>query len=239
MATLATQLQRIEEERAMLTIWGRPTSARTQKVLWALAETGIEFKMILASATMGPNGSVDKGNEPYGIVDTLEYRAMNPNGTVPTIKDGDFTLWESNSIIQYLAMKYAPDVMYGDDMETFASASRWMDWEGNVFLPHQHTLVMHLVRLPPEDRDPAQVESARRALLRPLQIIEDQLAQTPFIAGDRFTMGDIPIGIRVHRWFLFDLETPDLPNLKRWYEVIRQRSAFLEHIADPAVHLSG
>ena len=209
----------------MLTIWGRPTSARTQKVLWALAETGIEFEMILASGTMGPNGSVDKGNEPYGIVDTPEYRAMNPNGTVPTIKDGGFTLWESNSIIQYLAMKYAPDVLFGDDLETFASASRWMDWEGNTFLPHQHTLVMHLVRLPPEERDPAQVESARQALLRPLHIIDDQLAKTPFIAGERFTMGDIPVGMRVHRWFLFDLQTHDLQNLPRCYEVLRQRPA--------------
>ena len=223
----------------MLTIWGRPTSARTQKVLWALAETGIEFEMILASGTMGPNGSVDKGNEPYGVVDTPEYRAMNPNGTVPTIKDGDFTLWESNSVIQYLAMKYAPEPLFGDDLETFASASRWMDWEGNMFLPHQHTLVMHLVRLPPEERDPAQVEGARQALLRPLKVIDSQLAETSFISGERFTMGDIPIGIRVHRWFLFDLETPDFPNLSRWYEVIRQRPGFLKHIADPAVHLSG
>ena len=223
----------------MLTIWGRPTSARTQKVLWALAETGIGFEMILASGTMGPNGSVDKGNEPYGVVDTPEYRAMNPNGTVPPIKDGDFTLWESNSVIQYLAMKYAPEPLFGDDLETFASASRWMDWEGNMFLPHQHTLVMHLVRLPPEERDPAQVEAARQALLRPLKIIDSQLAKTSFISGERFTMGDIPIGIRVHRWFLFDLETPDFPNLSRWYEVIRQRPGFLQHIADPAVHLSG
>ena len=223
----------------MLTIWGRPTSARTQKVLWTLAESDIEFKLILASATMGPKGSVDKGNAPYGIVDTPEYRAMNPNGTVPTIKDGDFTLWESNSVIQYLAMKFAPDVLYGDDLEIFASASRWMDWEGNMFLPHQHTLVLHLVRLPSEERDPAQVESARQALLRPLQIIDDQLAETRFITGDRFTMGDIPIGIRVHRWFLFDLETPNLPHLTRWYGEICERPAFLAHIADPAVHLSG
>jgi glutathione S-transferase len=223
----------------MLTIWGRPTSARTQKVLWALAETGIEFEMILASATMGPDGSVDKGNAPYGIVDTPEYRAMNPNGTVPTIKDGEFTLWESNSIIQYLAMKYAPDLMYGGDLETFASASRWMDWEGNVFLPHQHTLVMHLVRLPEAERESAQVESARQALLRPLEIIDSQLSKTNFIAGRRFTMGDIPIGMRVHRWYLFNLATPDLPNLRRWYEEIQNRPAFIEQIADPALHLSG
>ncbi len=223
----------------MFTIWGRPTSARTQKVLWALAETGIEFEMVLASGTMGPDGSVENGGEPYGIVDTPAYRAMNPNGTVPTIKDGDFTLWESNSIIQYLAMKYAPDLLYGGDLETFASASRWMDWEGNVFLPHQHTLVMNLVRLPPEARNPDEVEKARRALLTPLRIIDDQLSRTSFIAGENFTMGDIPIGMRVHRWFLFDLETPDLPHLRRWYEGFRLRPAFQRHIADPALHLSG
>ena len=100
----------------MLKLWGRPTSARTLKVLWALAEIGIEFDFILASATMGPEGSVDKGNRPFGVVDTAEYRAINPNGTVPTIDDAGFTLWESNSIVRYLAMKYAPDLMYGGDI---------------------------------------------------------------------------------------------------------------------------
>ena len=76
----------------MLTIWGRTTSARTQKVLWALGEIGVDFELILASGTMGPDGSVDKGNEPYGVVETPEYRLMNPNGTVPTIKDADLSL---------------------------------------------------------------------------------------------------------------------------------------------------
>ena len=60
-----------------------------------------------------------------------------------------------------------------------------------------------------------------------------------FVSDDRSTMGDIPVGTNVHRWFLFDLETPDMPNLRRWDDVIRRRPAFLEHIADPALHLSG
>ena len=76
-------------------------------------------------------------------------------------------------------------------------------------------------------------------MLRQLQILEARLAREPFMTGDRFTMGDIPVGMRVHRWFLFDLETRDMPNLRRWYDVIRRRPAFLEHIADPALHLSG
>ena len=175
-----------EGQGHMLKIWGRPTSARTQKVLWGLGEIGLEFELILASATMGPGGHVSKGNEPYGVVHTPEYLAMNPNGTVPTIEDGDFVLWESNSILRYLAMKYAPDLMYGDDLEVFASASRWMDWEADQFLPTQHTLVMNLVRLPPEERDADAVEAARQAHLRPLEILDAQFARSEFVAGVRF-----------------------------------------------------
>jgi glutathione S-transferase len=113
---------------ARLKLWGRPTSGRTQKVLWTLEEIGLEFDFILASATMGPGGHVSKGNMPFGIVDTPEYRTLNPNGRVPTIDDNGFVLWESNSIVRYLAMQYAPDLLYASDTRTFASASRWLDW---------------------------------------------------------------------------------------------------------------
>src|SRR5262245_30609888 len=184
----------------MLKLWGRPTSSRTLRVLWALAEIGVEFDFILASGTMGPDGSTAKGNRPYGIVDTPAYRAMNPNGTVPTIDDGGFTLWESNTIVRYLAMKYAPELMYGGNIETFALASRWMDWDNNELIPGQHVLVMQLVRLPPERRDPAAAETARTGQVRAFRIMDEQLGRTRYIAGDRFTMGDIPIGIHAHRW---------------------------------------
>lgn len=223
----------------MLKIWGRPTSACTQKALWGLEETGIDYELALASGTMGPDGHVSKGGAAFGIVDTPEYRAMNPNGTVPTIDDEGFTLWESNVIVRYLSMKYAPDRMYGNDVQTFSSASRWMDWEQSQFLPEQHILVMNLVRLRPEERNADAVEEARLSLLKPLSIIEAQLSKTEYIAADSFTMGDIPIGMRVHRWFLFELESPHMPNLERWYKAIQERPAFKKHIADPALHLSG
>ena len=83
------------------------------------------------------------------------------------------------------------------------------------------------------------LEGARQALLKPLRILDQQLGQTEFIAGDRFTMGDIPVGMRVHRWHLFDLETPPMANLRRWYDALRARPAFVEHIADPMLHLAG
>jgi glutathione S-transferase len=223
----------------MLKIWGRPTSACTQKALWGLEETEIDYELILASGTMGPDGHVSKGGAAFGLVDTAEYRSMNPNGTIPTVNDDGFTLWESNVIVRYLSMKYASNKMYGNDIQIFASASRWMDWEQSKFLPEQHILVMNLVRLPPKERSAVLVEEARLSLLTPLLIIEEQLSKTEYIAADFFTMGDIPIGMRVHRWFLFNLESPPMPNLERWYKAIQERPAFKKHIADPALHLSG
>lgn len=225
--------------KTVLRLWGRPTSGRTQKVLWTLAEIGMEFEFILASATMGPGGHVSKGNKPYGIVDTPEYRAMNPNGTVPTIDDGGFILWESNSIVRYLAMQYAPDLLYGNNIRTFASASRWLDWENNELLPPQHELVMQLVRLPEGERDAAKLERARQAFIRRLHIMEEQLGRTSYIAGERFTYGDIPLGLRVHRWSLFGLEQPPMPNIERWYGAVRERPAFQVWTADPAHHVEG
>ena len=114
-----------------------------------------------------------------------------------------------------------------------------MDWENNELLHGQHTLVMQLVRLPEDQRDPKQVEAARDELVKPFGILDDQLSRTAYIAGDRFTMGDIPIGIRAHRWHLFDIDRPSMPNLERWYAAIRERDAFRQWIADPAHHLSG
>jgi len=223
----------------MLKLWGRPTSARTQKVLWTLAEIGLEFEFILASATMGPGGHVSKGNQPFGIVNTPEYRAKNPNGRVPTIDDDGFVLWESNSIVRYLAMQYGPELLYGNDTRTFASASRWLDWENNELLPPQHEMVMQLVRLPAERRDSGALDDARRTFVHRLQIAEDQLARTRYMAGDRFTFGDIPIGIRVHRWYLFGLEGPSMPNIARWYDELKARPAFQVWTAPPENHLEG
>lgn len=226
-------------DKTRMKVWGRPSSACTQKVLWTLAEIGMDFEFILASATMGPGGHVSKGNKPYGVVDTPEYGAMNPNRTVPTIDDNGFILWESNSIVRYLAMQYAPELLFGGDIRTFASASRWLDWDNNELLPPQHEMLMHLVRLPENERDPAEVEKAQAAFLKRLAIAENQLGRTRYMAGDRFTFADMPLGIRVHRMFLFGHQRPPLPNVERWFADIKERPAFQLRIADPMHHVGG
>jgi len=208
-------------------------------VLWTLAEIGIDFEFILASAEMGRGGHVSKGNKPFGVVDTPEYRAKNPNGRVPTIEDDGFVLWESNSIVRYLAMQYAPDLLYGSDIRTFASASRWLDWENNELLPPQHDMAMHVIRLAADQRDPLVLQKACKKFERALQIADDQLARTRFITSDRFTYGDIALGLRVHRWHVLGLAREVPPHIARWYAEIKARPAFNKWTADPAHHLEG
>jgi glutathione S-transferase len=223
----------------MLKLWGRPTSGRTQKVLWTLAEIGLEFEFIMASGTMGPGGHVSKGNKPYGVVDSPQYRAMNPNGRVPTIDDGGFVLWESNSIVRYLAMQYAPDLLYGNDIRTFASASRWLDWENNELLPPQHEMVMHLIRLPEAERDATTLAHAKAEFARRLDIVESVLSGSRYMCGERFSYGDIPIGLRVHRWHVLGLAGGSYPNVGRWYREVTARPAFRVWTAKPEYHLEG
>jgi glutathione S-transferase len=223
----------------MIKVWGRPTSIHTQRVLWALTDSDLPFELILASATMGPQGHVSKGGPAFGIVNTPAYRAMNPNGTVPTIDDDGFVLWESNAILMWLALKRAPEVLSGGDPQHLARALQWMSWTNERLEPLLHTLVMELVRLPEAQRDPAKVEHARAAMLSRLAALEEHLSRQPYLAGDRFTIGDIPSGAAVYRWLVFDLERPAMPNIEAWQGRLGERKGFRVHVAPRDFHRSG
>ena len=166
-----------------LQLWGRPSSARTQKVMLALSELNLTYEFIKASATMGPKGSVSRGKTSYGIVNTTEYLEKNPNGTIPTISDEGFILWESNAIVQYLGMKYNPKLFYDANIETFSSASRWMMWENNQLIPPMHDLAKHLYRLPENQRDEDVVKKSKEKLFLEFKKVEVQLSKTRFISG--------------------------------------------------------
>ena len=219
-------------------LYGRPTSARTQKVMLALAELGLEYNYILASATMGPDGSVAKGGKPFGVVHTDKYYDMNPTRTIPTLDDNGYILWESNAIVQYLGMKYNSRLFYGDDVYLCNSALRWMMWENNKLISPMHNLVEQRFRLPAHARDnESQIRSEKR-LIEEFGIVENQLAKTRYIAGNSWSMGDIPISIRCHRFYLLDIPKPKMPNLEFYYERIKNRGSF-SVIADRSLHIAG
>ena len=219
-------------------LYGRPTSARTQKVMLALAELGLEYDYVLASATMGPEGSVAKGGKPFGVVHTKKYYDINPTRTIPTLDDNGYILWESNAIVQYLGMRYNSRLFYGDDVYLCNSALRWMMWENNRLITPMHNIVEQRFRLPAHVRNNELEIRSEKMLIEEFIIVENQLAKTRYIAGDCWSMGDIPISIRCHRFYLLDIAKPKMPNLESYYERIKKRVSF-SVIADKSLHIGG
>ena len=219
-------------------LYGRPTSARTQKVMLALAELRLEYDYVLASATMGPEGSVAKGGKPFGVVHTKKYYYINPTRTIPTLDDNGYILWESNAIVQYLGMKYNSRLFFGDDVYLCNSALRWMMWENNRLITPMHNIVEQRFRLPAHARNNELEIRSEKMLIDEFIIVENQLAKTHYIAGDCWSMGDIPISIRCHRFYLLDIPKPKMPNLESYYERIKKRVSF-SVIADKSLHIGG
>lgn len=214
----------------MFRIWGRPTSICTQRVLWACVEAGVEFELTLASASMGPDGHVSTGAQPHGGVDTPWYRAMNPNRTVPTIDDDGFVLWESNAIVGYIATRYAPDALFGGNVKTYALACQWMSWTNEHLEPPLHALVMQFSRLREELREPGAAEAIIETIAPTLAILDERLGSCPFVAGDAFSMGDIPPGAAVRRWKAFGLGGPSTPRVDAWLAQLARRDGFRRHV---------
>ncbi len=194
----------------MLKIWGRLTSVNVQKVIWCADELGLDFERIEAGGL-------------YGVVNSPEYRAMNPNGLVPVIDDSGFVLWESNAIVRYLATKYGADSLWPSDVQVRADADRWMDWQAVSLNPAIGPAFIQLIRTLPEKRDVAIIENARIEAEKKLGILDAHLASREYVAGLRFTMGDIPLGCSVDRWFKLPLARESHPHVERWYAALRER----------------
>jgi glutathione S-transferase len=201
----------------MLKIWGRTTSSNVQKVLWCCAELGIAFER------------VDLGG-PFGGNRDTEYLAMNPNGLVPTVKDGELIMWESNTICRYLASTRGGARLYPTEPGRRTHVERWMDWQLSVVGPPMGVLLFGLIRSKPEERDHAAIEAARRRAVAAWTIVEDELANRLYLAGDELTLAEITLGTMVYRWHTFPIERPALPRVKDWYERLRPRPAFKQFI---------
>jgi glutathione S-transferase len=202
----------------MLKVWGRNTSSNVQKVMWAIGELG------LAHERIDIGGAFGKNNEP-------PYLAMNPNGLVPTLEEEDgFTLWESNSIVRYLAAKHGAGTLEPKDLRTRALASKWMDWQLSVAGPALTPVFWGLIRTPPDKRDPAAIEAGKKKSIDAWKILDAQLNKTAFVAGDAFSYGDIPIGVMSYRFVNLVPERPAMKGLDRWYAALEQRPAFREHV---------
>ena len=203
----------------MLKVWGRNTSSNVQKVIWALAEMNVPFERLDVGGAFG------KTTEPF-------YLKMNPNSLVPTLEEDDgFTMWESNSIVRYLAAKHNASVLRPAEQKIRARAQMWMDWQLTVMGPAITPVFWGLIRTPPEKRDAAAIAAGKDKTITAAKIMDEQLGRTAFMAGDAFSYGDIPLGIMIYRYGQLIPERPATPNLDRWYAAISARPAFKAQVA--------
>jgi glutathione S-transferase len=201
----------------MLKIWGRNTSSNVQKAMWGVGEIGLPYERIDIGGAFGKN------KEPA-------YLAMNPNGLVPTLQDGDFLLWESNSIVRYLAREHSAGTLEPADPKMRARASQWMDWQLSVVGPAIFAAFWGLIRTPAEKRDQAAIAASQAKTTDAMKILDAQLGKTAFVAGEQFSMGDIPVGVMAYRFRQLCPDRPALNNLERWYAALQKRAAFKEHV---------
>jgi glutathione S-transferase len=192
----------------MLRILGKASSINVRKVLWTCEEIGIAYTR------------TDGGPE----------LARNPNGLVPVIVDGDFVLWESNSIIRYLANKWAADALLPREPQARAEVDRWIDWQATELNNSWRYAFSAIVRRNPAFGDARQVEASTVDWTRMMSILDDHVAITgAYVAGATFTLADIPIGLSVNRWFMTPLQRPAFAAVAAYYERLSARPAFLKH----------
>jgi glutathione S-transferase len=196
----------------MLKIWGRISSINVQKAVWAAGEVGQSFERI------------DVGG-PFGGLDTPAFRAMNPNGQIPVLEDGAFRLWESNSIVRYLAARYGAADLWEADPARRADAERWMDWMLSELQPATAPVLWGVVRKVAGHTDPAAIAAGVKRTEALMAILDAQLADRPFLAGERFGVADIAVGCGAHRWLNMPVERVVRPHVQRWYEALFARPA--------------
>jgi glutathione S-transferase len=205
----------------VLTIYGRTNSVNVQKVLWCLAELALPYTRIDAGLEHGRN------TEPW-------YLALNPNGKVPLLVDGAFTLWESNTIVRYLASKHGAGSLCPASLETRALAERWMDWQLSTLVSPVSIVFQNLIRRPAAERDAAEIERNTREANRAMALLDEHLQSRPYVAGEAFTMGDIPAGATAHRWLeIPGIERPALTAVRAWRARLAERAAFRDHVQLP------
>ena len=193
-------------------IWGRLSSINVRKVVWAAQETGAPFQRTDAGAA-------------FGVVQTPAYLRMNPNGLVPLLQDGDFTLWESNVIVRYLAARFPDSDLMPASLALRFEAEQWMDWQQTTFNGAGRDAFIQWIRTPAEKRQPDLIQRSVQAMAPLLQLLDQRFAQRTYMLGDHFSMADIPLGCEIHRWFGLPQPRAALPHLERWYAALCARPA--------------
>jgi len=195
----------------MLIVYGRKSSANVQKVRWICSEGDLEFKTEIVGGK-------------YGGLTSPEFIRLNPNSTIPVLKDGDFLLYESNAIIKYISDKF--NILKTGNQKKTALNNQWIDWSSSVFGLNCSTYTAHSILLPVEQRNPTLVSEARRKIGSCFELLNTQSEKTNYLLDDELSLADIPVGCWIHRCVVLGLEISKFKSLEKLYINLKERNAF-------------
>lgn len=210
----------------MLKIWGRRSAFNVQKAMWAIGELELSHE------------HVNAGGDAGGL-DAPEFRRMNPHGRIPVIDDDGLVVWESNTIIRYLGAKYGQGHLWDPDPASRSLADRWLDWGLATAQRDFLDLFWGYYRTPKERRDPSFVAERFKRCADNYLLLDKHLESRAYLAGDVFSMADIPTGTTLFRYFEMDIDRPRIPHVEAWYARLRDRAAYREHVMLPFDDLFG
>jgi len=211
----------------MLKIWGRRSSFNVQKVLWLIGELGLAHEHIPAG---GSSGRLD---EPA-------FRALNPHGRVPVLQDGDAVIWESHTILRYLAARHGRGSFWHDDPAERSRVEGWMDWSQTALQPDfLNGVFWGYYRTPEAQRDWPAIRRSLERCTEHFQLLDGILASQPFLYGEKLSLADIPAGTSLYRYFELDIARPELPHVSSWYARLQQRPPYRDHVMVPFPELRG
>ncbi len=204
----------------MLKVYGRRNSVNVQKVMWVIGELGLAHERLDVGGAFGQN-------------DQDWYLALNPMGRVPVLSDDGYVLWESHTIIRYLARQYADGAWYPGDAKACGEVDKWMDWMQAFLLPATFAAFWGLIRTPEDERDMDAIRASSTESAKLFGILDAHLRGRDYMTGDQISIADVPVGALTYRWYGLDVEHPDYPALRAWYDCLAQRPAFQEHVMLP------
>ena len=211
----------------MLKVWGRRSSFNVQKVMWLVGELDLAHQHIDAGGA-------------FGGLDTPEFLAMNPHGRVPVIAEGEAVVWESHSILRYLAARHGGGHFWSGDPVARARVEGWMDWSQTSLQPDfLGGIFWGFYRTPEAKRNWPAIDAALARCAAHFGKLERQLDGRTFLLGEAPSLADITAGTSLYRYFELEIARPSLPNVERWYRSLQQRQAFRTHVMIPFGELRG
>ena len=209
----------------MMRLWGRKSSINVQKVMWCLTELQRQEQIDYERIDAGLH---------FGINTSPEFLKLNPNGLVPTLQDGQLNLWESNSILRYLARTYdAAGNFFPSDNLSQANSDKWLDWQLSILWPALRLPLLGLTRVPEAERNYAGISKGFTDTHHYLGFLNTALQKQAYCSGERFNLGDIALALCVNRWILL-AETfpehltarPQYEYLENWFKRIQTQTQF-------------